>query len=79
MSLFSVMPHLEVIEKAVKNNSFNKREGAYVRAVQLYASGDLIKATDEFMAMLRDYPLGELHDYGSKLSMASHYAWGRKM
>ncbi len=34
------------------------REAAYIRAFLLYASGDLTKCTDEFIAMLRDFPLG---------------------
>ena len=53
-----VASHLEVVERALKNKSFNQREEAYIKAFQGYASGDLTKCTDEFMAMLRDYPLG---------------------
>lgn len=54
-----VIPHLEIVEKALKNNSFNVREEAYIKAFKHFASGDLVKCTDEFVAILRDFPLGE--------------------
>ena len=57
----TVAPHFQEIEKALKKNSFNQREAAYIRAAQCYAAGNLSKCTDEFMAMLRDYPLGKYH------------------
>lgn len=53
-----VASHLEVVEKALKSNRFNEREAGYIRAAKLYASGDVMKCTDECLAIVRNYPLG---------------------
>lgn len=53
-----VAVHFQAIEKALEKNEFNQREAFYIKAAKQFASGDLVKCVDEFMALLRDYPLG---------------------
>ena len=56
----SVSRHLDAIKLALSSHSdhLTLREHAYIRAVQAYASGDLLKAIKEFANMLLEYPLG---------------------
>ncbi len=50
--------HIAAVDKAHKEGKFNKREEAYIKALRWFASGDLLKATDELMAVVMEYPLG---------------------
>ena len=58
----SVAPHLNAIKAAVAScgDQLTPREHGYIRAVWAYASGNLLKATEELCSMLIQYPLGEL-------------------
>ena len=60
----AVSHHIKVVEKAQKENKFNEREEAYIQALQSFASGDLLKATDELISILMKYPLGEQCNHG---------------
>lgn len=53
---YIVASHLEAIERV---KECNEREAFYVKAAKHFAAGDLVKCTDEFLALLREYPLGE--------------------
>jgi len=54
----TVSRHIEAVKKGEKEKNFNEREGAYVKALRWFASGDLLKATDELIAIVMKYPLG---------------------
>ena len=58
----SVAPHIDAIKTAVASHGdqLTPREHGYIRAVMAYASGNLLKATEELCSMLIQYPLGEL-------------------
>ena len=42
-----------------RGDQLTPREHTYIRAVLAYASGSLLKATEEWCTMLVDYPLGK--------------------
>ena len=57
----TVAPHFEAIKAAVssRGDQLTPREHAYVRAVLAYASGNLLKASEEWCNMLVEFPLGQ--------------------
>ena len=58
--LIVVVVHLDAIKEAqsARGEQLTAREHSYIRAVLAYASGSLLKATEEWCNMLIDYPLG---------------------
>lgn len=58
----TVETHLAALRRVTSRTpspSLHPRELAYVQFVQTYASGDLHRATESLVAMLRDFPLGQ--------------------
>lgn len=63
MFVCAVAMHIRAAERAVAKKSFNKREEAFIKALQDFASGDLLQSTDKLIASLMHYPLGEWLEY----------------
>lgn len=57
LSPASVAVHVEAVKQS--REGMTEREKGHVKALLANASGDLPKATEELVAVLIEYPLGE--------------------
>ena len=58
LSPASVAVHVEAVKQSPRER-MTEREKGHVKALLANASGDLPKATEELVAVLIEYPLGE--------------------